>query len=71
MIQSPPTLTVAFDDTLNVYQGDDRIGQIAPSQTDNDIEWAVYRATETGRIIDKRIATVSTLAAAVDLLDQR
>lgn len=49
---------------LDVWQDDERIGQIAPSD-----KWAVYRATTHGGMLaERRIATTQTINEAVEAL---
>lgn len=72
-------LRIAWDSVLDVFDEsrDDsdsttewkmvRIGQIAPSIGG---KWAVYKANSTGQIIiEQRVATARTLAAAVKVFE--
>jgi hypothetical protein len=66
-------LSVAYDDTLHVYDGEDLIGEITPSSNyeepgDDAIWWAAYRANDGGYIVERRIGTYPTIARALEAL---
>jgi hypothetical protein len=57
-------LRVAYDDTLDVYEGEDRVGQLAPSADG----WAVYECTRSGHVVHKRVITAKDIQQGVEYL---
>lgn len=57
-------LLSAYEDTLDVMEGDRRIGQVVLQSHG----WATYRVTENDRVIERRIATEPTIEEALSHL---